>query len=170
MPPSKTSRTFAANSSSATGGGAQSSTGSCVRKSFAIRRRSGSIAIERFTGPQIRRFFRADPAAYTRTGHIHLVSSFIASVIAGKSVAIDFGDGAGMNLLNLATLAWDQGLLDATAPGLFAKLPAPAAATHFAARAEEHVAAVADQHDPDVCAKSLRVDEICHCPVTYRLC
>ena len=94
-----------------------------------VCRRSGSIAIERFTGPQIRRFFKADPAAYARTGRIHLVSSFIASVMAGKSVAIDYGDGAGMNLLNLASLAWDKGLLDATAPGLLDKLPPLAAAT-----------------------------------------
>lgn len=94
-----------------------------------VCRRSGSIAIERFTGPQIRRFFKTDPAAYARTGRIHLVSSFIASVIAGKSVAIDYGDGAGMNLLNLATLGWDAGLLEATAPGLLGKLPALAAAS-----------------------------------------
>jgi xylulokinase len=89
---------------------------------------SGSIAIERFTGPQIRRFFKTDPEAYARTARIHLVSSFIASVLAGKSVPIDYGDGAGMNLLNLATLEWDQNLLDATAPNLGEKLlePAPA--------------------------------------------
>jgi len=93
-----------------------------------VCRRSGSIAIERFTGPQIRRFYKNDPAAYARTGRIHLVSSFIASVIAGKSVPIDYGDGAGMNLLNLATLDWDNDLLDATAPDLRGKLPAPAAA------------------------------------------
>ena len=94
-----------------------------------VCRRSGSIAIERFTGPQIRRFFKTDPAAYARTAHIHLVSSFIASVIAGKPVPVDYGDGAGMNLLNLATLGWDPDLLDATAPDLLAKLPASGAAT-----------------------------------------
>jgi len=94
-----------------------------------VCRRSGSIAIERFSGPQIRRFYHADPAAYARTSQIHLVSSFMASVIAGKSVAIDYGDAAGMNLLNLATGGWDQNLLDATAPGLLDKLPALAAAT-----------------------------------------
>ncbi|MEY3895697.1 MAG: hypothetical protein RLZZ214_1216, partial [Verrucomicrobiota bacterium] len=69
-----------------------------------VCRRSGSVAIERFTGPQIRRFFKSDPDAYERTSHIHLVSSFIGSVIAGKSVPMDFGDAAGMNLLNLAKL------------------------------------------------------------------
>jgi xylulokinase len=80
--------------------------------------RSGSIAIERFTGPQIRRFFKCDPAAYERTIHIHLVSSFIASILAGRAAPIDFGDGAGMNLMNLAKLSWDSELMQATAPGL----------------------------------------------------
>lgn len=102
---------------------------SALGGSAEVCRRSGSIAIERFTGPQIRRFSKTDPAAYAGTGHIHLVSSFIASVIAGKSVSIDYGDGAGMNLLDLSTLGWDESLLDATAPGLRTKLPAPAAAT-----------------------------------------
>ena len=94
-----------------------------------VCRRSGSIAIERFTGPQIRRFSKNDPSAYARTGQIHLVSSFIASVLAGQPGSIDFGDGAGMNLLNLTTLTWDETLLEATAPGLLEKLPTPAAAT-----------------------------------------
>jgi xylulokinase len=86
-------------------------------------RRSGSIAIERFTGPQIRRFWKRDPAAYEVTRHIHLVSSFIASVLAGCSAPIDFGDAAGMNLLDLSALDWDPQLVDATARGLMAKLP-----------------------------------------------
>ena len=89
--------------------------------------RSGSNAIERFTGPQIRRFYKAEPEAYSHTNRIHLVSSLIASVIAGKSVAIDFGDGAGMNLLNLSKLGWDTDLLAATAPELAARLLPPAA-------------------------------------------
>ncbi|MGJ8632584.1 MAG: xylulokinase [Luteolibacter sp.] len=87
--------------------------------------RSGSVAIERFTGPQIRKFFKTDPAGYADTTRIHLVSSFIASVLAGKSVPIDFGDGAGMNLLNLANLNWDHELMEATAPGLAEKLLPP---------------------------------------------
>ena len=91
--------------------------------------RSGSNAIERFTGPQIRRFYKTDPDGYEKTTHIHLVSSFIASVIAGKSVPIDFGDGAGMNLLNLAKLGWDTELLTATAPDLGKKLLPPAPQT-----------------------------------------
>jgi xylulokinase len=89
--------------------------------------RSGSIAIERFTGPQIRRFAKRDPEAWERTGVVHLVSSFMASVLAGTSVAIDHGDGAGMNLMNLEALAWDLDLLEATAPDLDEKLPLLAA-------------------------------------------
>ena len=79
---------------------------------------TGSRAIERFTGPQIRKFWKDDPAGYERTAEIHLVSSFIASLLTGTSVPIDFGDGAGMNLLDLARGAWSPQLLDATAPGL----------------------------------------------------
>jgi len=84
---------------------------------------SGSIAIERFTGPQIRKFAKMQPAAYASTQYIHLVSSFFASIFAGKSAAIDTGDGAGMNLMNLATQDWDAELVAATAEGLGAKLP-----------------------------------------------
>ncbi len=86
---------------------------------------TGSVAIERFTGPQIRKFAKHDPAAWERTVEVHLVSSFVASLLAGKTAPIDFGDGAGMNLLELSTGRWNPKLLDATAPGLDRKLPAP---------------------------------------------
>jgi xylulokinase len=85
--------------------------------------KSGSVVVERFTGPQIRKFAKTDPDSYAGTGTIHLVSSFFASILAGKTVAIDHGDGAGMNLMNLADLDWDQDLLSATAEGLAEKLP-----------------------------------------------
>ena len=92
---------------------------------------TGSVAIERFTGPQIRKFAKDDPAGYERTAEIHLVSSFVASLLTGTSVPIDFGDGAGMNLLDLARGAWSPQLLDATAPNLGQKLkPAVPSATY----------------------------------------
>jgi xylulokinase len=94
-----------------------------------VCRRSGSIAIERFTGPQIRRFFKSYPSAYARTCHIHLVSSFLASILAGRAAPIDYGDGAGMNLMNLAQLSWDPDLMRATAPDLAKKLPGLSSAT-----------------------------------------
>ena len=85
--------------------------------------KSGSIAIERFTGPQIRRFFKNDPSSYEETARIHLVSSFLCSVLIGEDAPIDTGDGAGMNLVNIATWIWDDDLLKATAPNLRKKLP-----------------------------------------------
>jgi xylulokinase len=84
--------------------------------------RSGSVMIERFTGSQIRKFSKQNPSAYAATSRVHLVSSFIASVLAGKSLPIDFGDGAGMNLLNLKDLTWDKDLMNATASNLTEKL------------------------------------------------
>lgn len=89
-----------------------------------LSKTTGSPAIERFTGPQIRRFAQLEPEAYTQTGRIHLVSSFLASVLAGQDAAIDYGDGAGMNLMNLASQDWDPACLAATADGLDEKLPA----------------------------------------------
>jgi xylulokinase len=90
---------------------------------------TGSPAIERFSGAQIRKFYQQDPAGYANTSQIHLVSSFMASVLSGAHVPIDYGDGAGMNLLNLKTLTWDPAICEATAPGLLGKLP-PAVPTH----------------------------------------
>jgi xylulokinase len=88
---------------------------------------SGSIPIERFTGPQIRKIWKTEPNTYRQTAEIHLVSSFMASLLTGSSAPIDLGDAAGMNLLDLATGRWNASLLDATAPGLAAKLQAPVA-------------------------------------------
>ena len=84
---------------------------------------TGSRPIERFTGPQIRKFFEDDPDGYARTARIHLVSSFIAYLLTGRDAPIDYGDGAGMNLLELATGRWSQTMLEATAPDLKNKLP-----------------------------------------------
>jgi len=84
---------------------------------------TGSPAIERFTGPQIRKFAKLEPEAYNNTGRIHLVSSFLCSVLIGADAPIDTGDGAGMNLLDLGTLQWNREIADATAPGLLPKLP-----------------------------------------------
>ena len=86
---------------------------------------SGSRAIERFTGPQIRKFYKDAPADWARTREIHLVSSFMASLLTASSVPTDLGDAAGMNLLDLGAATWSPALLDATAPGLSAKLRPP---------------------------------------------
>jgi xylulokinase len=84
---------------------------------------SGSRAIERFSGPQIRAFYQRDAQAYAATREVHLVSSFFASILIGQSAPIDLGDGAGMNLLELATGEWSAELVAATAPALAERLP-----------------------------------------------
>ncbi|HSC27358.1 MAG TPA: hypothetical protein VLD67_08795, partial [Vicinamibacterales bacterium] len=49
---------------------------------------TGSRCYERFAGPQIRRFAEEEPDAYARTDRIHLVSSWLASVLAGADAPI----------------------------------------------------------------------------------
>jgi len=92
--------------------------------SAAVAQRTGSRPFERFTGPQIRKFFKADPVAYAATDRIHLVSSFMASLLAGTHAPLDPGDGSGMNLMDLDTCEWWTVAVDATAPALAQKLPA----------------------------------------------
>jgi len=88
-----------------------------------VARLTGSRAFERFTGPQIRKFSRTEPDAYARTDRIHLVSSYLASLLLGAHAPIDTGDGAGMNLMDIVAGDWSDAALEATAPGLRAKLP-----------------------------------------------
>ena len=106
--------------------------GECMELTRAVGERlqasTGSPAIERFSGAQIRKFAKTEPEAYAQTRRIHLVSSFLCSVLIGGDAAIDSGDGAGMNLLNLGTMQWDAEIAEAIAPDLLAKLPALAPA------------------------------------------
>jgi xylulokinase len=84
---------------------------------------TGSDAFERFTGPQIRKFSKQEPSKYADTVSIGLVSSFMASILAGKIAPIDHGDGAGMNLMDIKKKIWNADAVNATATGLAAKLP-----------------------------------------------
>ncbi len=88
---------------------------------------TGSTTFERFTGPQIRKFYKTDAHGYRATGHVMLVSSFMASLMSGKIAPIDHGDGAGMNLMDIQTRTWHAPALNATAPDLAKRLPALAA-------------------------------------------
>ena len=88
-----------------------------------VARLTGSRCYERFTAPQIRRFARQDPGAYAVTDRIHLVSSWLASVLAGRDAPIDYGDGSGMNLMSLADLDWSPEMVRATADDLGRRLP-----------------------------------------------
>ena len=93
----------------------------------ATARATGSDAFERFTGPQIRKFSKTEPDAYAKTASIALVSSFMASLLAGKIAPIDLGDGAGMNLMDIHNNDWHPEALKATSPKLKSKLPPLAA-------------------------------------------
>jgi len=84
---------------------------------------TGALAFERFTGPQIRAFARREPEAYAATSRIHLISSFMPSLLAGAEAPIDPGDGSGMNLMELATRNWWDEAVRITAPDLAPRLP-----------------------------------------------
>ncbi|KAF8668898.1 hypothetical protein HU200_052102 [Digitaria exilis] len=83
---------------------------------------TGSRAYERFTGPQIRKIYQTEPNVYADTERISLVSSFMASILVGNYASIDETDGAGMNLMDINQRTWSKTVLEATAPGLEAKL------------------------------------------------
>jgi xylulokinase len=89
----------------------------------ALSAHTGSRAFERFTGPQIRKFAKTDPAGYAATDRVHLVSSFMASLLIGAHAGLDPGDGSGMNLMDLAAADWWPPAVGATAPDLGPKLP-----------------------------------------------
>lgn len=89
----------------------------------ALQRLTGSRAFERFTGPQIRKFFETDPDGYARTARIHVVSSFLASLLVGQDAPTEPGDAAGMNLMDIEQRQWAQAALRATAPDLEPRLP-----------------------------------------------
>jgi len=98
-----------------------------IRKSLGGKKNTieltGSDTFERFSGPQIRKFFQENPEAYEKTKKIHLVSSFMASILLGDNAPIDHGDGAGMNLMDIRKKIWSDKALDAIAPNLKDKLP-----------------------------------------------
>jgi len=103
-----------------------------------LAQRTGSRAFARFTGPQIRKFATREPAAYAATDRVHLVSSFLASVLVGRQAPVDPGDGSGMNLMDLASAAWWPLALDATAPDLLRRLPVIAPSSAIAGRLSRH--------------------------------
>ena len=59
---------------------------------------------------------------YNETERISLISSFLASLFIGDYAPIEFGDGSGMNMLNIHEKTWDQNILNIIAPNLRDKL------------------------------------------------
>ncbi len=89
----------------------------------AVARLTGSVATERFAGPQIRKFWKEAPELYARTAHIALISSFVTSVLTGGLAPVDAGDGYGTNLADIRAGDWSGEALDACAPELLTRLP-----------------------------------------------
>ena len=89
----------------------------------ALAQHTGSRAFERFTAAQIRKFSKQDPEGYLATDRIHLVSSFLASLLTGTHAPMDPGDGSGTNLMDLAECRWWAPAVESTAAGLAVKLP-----------------------------------------------
>lgn len=85
--------------------------------------RTGSSVTPRFSAAQIRKYAKQYPERWYETDKIHLVSSFLNTVITGQSGAIDYGDGAGMNLMELELFRWDEQITNAVFPDLLGKLP-----------------------------------------------
>ncbi|TVU48795.1 hypothetical protein EJB05_00070 [Eragrostis curvula] len=83
---------------------------------------TGCRAHERCTGPQIRKMHRTRPGIYDATERVSLVSSFMASLLLGAYACIDETDGAGMNLMDIATRQLRKDALEATAPNLEDKI------------------------------------------------
>lgn len=92
---------------------------------------TGSRAYERFTGNQIAKIAKTRRAGYTKTERIALVSSYVASLIAGDYAPIDVSDGSGMNLMDIRARDWAPRALAACAPRLKTKL-GPLAPSHAA--------------------------------------
>ncbi|KAL6846888.1 hypothetical protein ACP4OV_022741 [Aristida adscensionis] len=83
---------------------------------------TGCRAHERCTGAQVRKMWQARRRVYDATERVSLVSSFMASLLVGGYACIDETDGAGMNLMDIATRQLRKDALQATAPELEDKI------------------------------------------------
>lgn len=90
-----------------------------------LNRVTGSIAVERFSGAQIKKFADTHPEAYAQTESIMLVSSFMASLFAGHHIGIDYTDASGMNLLDIQSKQWHKQALSCCGDQLQDKLQTP---------------------------------------------
>jgi xylulokinase len=84
-----------------------------------VTARSGSDSPLRFSGAVLRRVAKRFPEIYARTYRFHLISSFLAGVLAGDPDApIDWGNGSGTSLMDWSRRRWDPELVAAAAAGL----------------------------------------------------
>ncbi len=81
--------------------------------------RSGSDSPLRFSGAVLRRVARRFPDIYARAWRFHLISSFLAGVLAGDgNTPVDWGNGSGTSLMDWSKRRWDPQLIAAAAAGL----------------------------------------------------
>ncbi|KAJ2512767.1 hypothetical protein GGI11_004632 [Coemansia sp. RSA 2049] len=85
---------------------------------------TGSVAYERFTGTQIAKIKETQPEVWQTVARISLVSSFIASVLAGRIAPVDAGDASGTNIYDMQRGTWAPALCDAIDPTLIDRLGA----------------------------------------------
>ena len=90
-----------------------------------VNQATGSITVERFSGAQIKKFADTQSDAYANTAAIMLVSSFMASLFAGRHVGIDFTDASGMNLLDIRNKQWHPAAIACCGDQLQDKLKPP---------------------------------------------
>lgn len=77
---------------------------------------TGNRAELRFPASQILKWARESPEKYERTSNIFLLSAFISTILAGKILPVDTGDGWGTNLnhLDIHRPGWSDPVLSAT--------------------------------------------------------
>ncbi|KAJ2547299.1 hypothetical protein EV175_005274 [Coemansia sp. RSA 1933] len=85
---------------------------------------TGSAAYERFSGTQIAKIKQTQPAVWAAVARVSLVSSFVASVLAGRIAPIDVGDAAGTNIYDIQNGVWARALCDSIDPTLVGRLGA----------------------------------------------
>lgn len=88
----------------------------CVGGPERLAEITGSKAHHRFTGPQILKLKHRLPQCYESTTRISLVSSFLASVLAGKLVDVEVSDACGMNLWDVTKQEFNSDLLGLFGP------------------------------------------------------
>ena len=84
---------------------------------------TGSDSPLRFTGAVIKYYFDNNKSLLENTYKIFLLNTFISSILTAKDdIAIDFGNGAGMSLMDYSKKEWNENLLNAVSKDLKNKL------------------------------------------------
>lgn len=80
---------------------------------------SGSDSPLRYSGPVLRHRALQEPQTYAACRTVHLISSFLTSVLSGREDApIDWGNGSGMSMMDWEKRQWSEVLVRAVAEGL----------------------------------------------------